>query len=488
VSAVAIGVIGLYLLIVLGIGYYGYRTTKRTPQEYFLAGGTLGWVVFPLTMFATLMSAFIFLGSAGWGYTHGLAWMALLGIEAVAGIPLALIGLRAWRKAQRHDYVTPTGLLGGTFDSDTLKLSVMGIQLAWGVPYVAIQALGGGLLLETISSGSVPFWAGALAVTLVTAVYLSLGGLRGVAWTDVLQGLTLVVMLVAAGVYILPRFDPVALTDQISTQTDLLTTAGAVGLFTPRVWFSFALMNAMAILAYPQMFQRFFAAKNERSFRALMLWWPVMVLVAAVVPVLLGVWGTELVPGLSNPDLVIPALLQEFAPPVVVGIVLGGAVAAMMSTADSLVLTLSSLVAHDLYRDHLADRVDADSAELWVSRATTGLLLLAGYVMALAATGRIPGVPSVGSIIDLAVYFIQGNALLLPVFLAALYWPRATATGAIASVAVGQGYFAIAAFDLAPLPVFGFTPFVPALALAIVALVGGSLVTTPTTDPAGVEA
>lgn len=486
-STVALALIGLYLFVVLGIGYYGYQATNRTPAEYFLAGGTLGQVVFPLTMFATLMSAFIFLGSAGFGYTHGMAWMALLGIEAVAGIPLALIGLRAWRLGKRNGYVTPTGLLGDIFDSDALKLIVMCVQIVWGIPYVAIQALGGGLLFETITDGAVPFWAGALTVTLATAVYLALGGLRGVAWTDVLQGLTVVVMLVAAGVYILPQFDPVSLTEQLAAETGLLTTAGNVDFFGPRIWFSFALMNTMAILAYPQMFQRFFAAKDERSFRALLIWWPVMVLVAAVVPVLLGVWGTELVPDLVNSDLVIPALLQAYAPPVVVGIVLGGAVAAMMSTADSLVLTLSSLVAHDLYRDHFADRVDADDAELWVSLATTALLLLGGYVIALAGTGRVPGVPAAESIIDLAVYFIQGNALLLPVFLAALYWPWATTTGALASVALGQAYFVFAVFEILSLPVFGFTSFVPALALSIVTLVGGSLMTTQTNDPSGVE-
>ena len=104
------------------------------------------------------------------------------------------------------------------------------------------------------------------------------------------------------------------------------------------------------------------------------------------------------------------------------------------------------------------------------------------------AAFRVPGIEAVGSIIDLAVYFIQGNALLLPVFLAALYWPRATATGALASVLVGQGYFVVVAFGVASLPVFGFTPFVPALALSLVALVAGSLVTSPTTDATGVEA
>jgi SSS family solute:Na+ symporter len=192
--------------------------------------------------------------------------------------------------------------------------------------------------------------------------------------------------------------------------------------------------------------------------------------------VALGLVGTQLLPGLSTPDLVIPALLAETAPAWVLGLVVGGAVAAMMSTADSLVLTLSSMVTRDVYRDHLAGGDDGPAAwatELRVSRASTAALLAGGFLLALVATGRAPGLAAVGTIVELAVYFIQGNALLLPVFLAALYWPAATRTGAVASVLLGQGYFLAGAFG--PAPAFGFTPFVPALALAVAGLVAGSL-------------
>lgn len=463
-SAVALGIIGLYLALTLGIGWYGFRRTGVTPSEYFLAGGTLGRVVFPLTMFATLMSAFIFLGSAGFGYVHGMSWFAMIAVEALAGIPLALVGLRAWRIGREHGFITPTEFVGSAYDSSAVKLTVLVVQLVWAVPYLAIQAMGGGLIFETISDGAVPFWAGALVVTVVTAAYLGLGGLRSVAWSDVVQGVALVVLLATALVYVLPAVDVPKTTTEIATTTDLLTTAGNAGFFTPRIWVSFLLMNAMAILAYPQIFQRFFAAKDERSFRALLLWWPVMALVAAVVPVVLGVWGTQLLPELANPDNVIPALLQQFAPAWLVGVIVGGALAAMMSTADSLVLTLSSLVTRDLYRDHVAPDASA-RRETRVGRVVIVGLLVAGYLLAL---------PRFGTIIELAVYFIQGNALLLPTFLAALYWPRASASGALASVVVGEAYFVAGTFG--PAPDFGFMPFVPALALGCVALVGGSLV------------
>lgn len=462
-SAVALAMMGLYLVLTLFIGWLGYRRTESTPAEYFLAGGTLGRVVFPLTTFATLMSAFIFLGSAGFGYIHGLSWFAMLGVEALAGIPLALIGVRAWRRARARGYITPTEFLADAFDSNGIKLAVLCAQFAWAIPYLAIQAMGGGLLFEVVSDGAIPFWAGGLLVTVVTGVYLTIGGLRSVAWSDVLQGVAVVAFLAAGFVYLLPAVDPAALTRRLAASTDLLAPAGDVGFFTPRVWVSFLLMNTMAVVAYPQMFQRFFAARDERSFRALLVWWPVMTVVAALVPVLLGMWGTELVPGLTNPDQVIPVLLERFAPAWLVGVVLGGALAAMMSTADSLVLTLSSLVTRDLYRDHL-NPTATDRTETWVARATIVVLLAGGYVLAL---GRF------GTIVELAVYFIQGNALLLPVFLAALYWPRASATGAIASVVVGQGYFLAGTFG--PAPGFGFLPFVPALVLACLALVGVSL-------------
>lgn len=465
-SRLAVGIMVIYLVVVLGIGWYGYRRTGATPAEYFLAGRTLGRVVFPLTMFATLMSSFIFLGSAGFGYIHGMPWFAMIGIEAVAGIPLALIGFRAWQRANEAGYITPTEFLGDTFDSDAVKLAVLVVQFAWAIPYLTIQAMGGGLLFETISDGLISFPVGALVITIVTGIYLSIGGLRGVAWSDVLQGVVLTVFLGTTFAYLIPAIDPVTVTRELAARTDLLTPAGNQDFFTPRVWFSFLLMNTMALIAYPQMFQRFFAAESERSFRALLVWWPVMAIVAALVPVMLGMWGTQVVQGLNNPDSVIPVLLQNYAPTWLVGVIMGGALAAMMSTADSLVLTLSSLVTRDLYRDHVAPDA-SDATETWVGRVTVVVLLAAGYLLAL---------PQLGTIIELAVYFIQGNALLLPVFLAALYWPRATAPGALSAVVLGQGYFLTSTFG--PAPAFGFMPFVPALALACVGLVGGSLITT----------
>ncbi|MFC6976347.1 hypothetical protein ACFQL1_19350 [Halomicroarcula sp. GCM10025709] len=143
-SAVALALMGAYLLVTLGIGVYGYRRTGTSPHEYFLAGGSLGRLVFPLTMFATLMSAFVFLGSAGFGYRHGLGWLALLGVEALAVVPLAVVGLRAFRLSRREGYVTPTEMLGDLLGSDAVKLLVVAVQFAWAIPYVAIQAMGGG--------------------------------------------------------------------------------------------------------------------------------------------------------------------------------------------------------------------------------------------------------------------------------------------------------------------------------------------------------
>lgn len=462
-SETVLAIVGLYLAATLTIGWYGYVRTGATPSEYFLAGGTLGRVVFPLTMFATLMSAFIFLGSAGWGYRHGLGWVALIGVEAVAGIPLALIGLRVWRVGRERGFLTPTELIGAAYDSDAVKLAVLVTQFVWAIPYLAIQAMGGGLLFESITDGAITFTQGAILITVVTGIYLTLGGLRSVAWSDVLQG-TAVVVLLAGGIgYLIPAIDPAAATRTLAAETDLLTPAGEVGLFTPGVWLSFLLMNTMAIVAYPQMFQRFLAAEDERAFRSLLVWWPVMVVVAAVVPVLLGVWGAAAMPGLDDPDAILPALLSAHAPTWIYGVVMGGALAAMMSTADSLVLTLSSIVSRDLYRAH----VDADASavrETWVGRAAAVVLLVGGLLIALVQQG---------TIIDLAIYFIQGNALLLPAFLAALYWRRASAWGALASVVGGQAYFLAAQFG--PAPSFAFLPFVPALAVACGALVGGSL-------------
>lgn len=302
-----------------------------------------------------------------------------------------------------------------------------------------------------------------------------MGGLRSVAWSDVLQGIAMIVLLIAALVWLYPELEPTMAAQTLAEEAGHLEPAGDIGFFTPGIWVSFLLMNSMAIIAYPQMFQRFLAAKDEQAFRSLLVWWPVMVIVAALVPVLLGVWGAATMPGLNDPDAIIPALLAEHVPTLIFGIVVGGALAAMMSTADSLVLTLSSIVSRDLYRNHIAP--DASAArETRVGRLTAIALLGGGLLLAL---------PQQGTIIELAVYFIQGNALLLPTLIAPLYWRRVTATGALISIVLGQSYFVATTFG--PLPTGPFMPFVPALVLACVGLVVGSLL-SPEPKPTEITA
>lgn len=224
----------------------------------------------------------------------------------------------------------------------------------------------------------------------------------------------------------------------------------------------------LAVLAYPQVFQKYFAARSAETFRALAVWWPPMTAMVALVPVLLGVWGRALWPDLKDVDQVIPRLVGTYAPAWVGGVLLGGALSAMMSTKDSILLTMASILDHDLLRR----RAPGPERSLARARALTGLLLLASYLLALT---RPP------SIVGLAVYFIQGNALLAPAFLAALYG-RVNTAGVLASVVV-VGQLSFAAAEAGLLPSFGFASFVPALALSGLALWAGSYLGRPAPSP-----
>jgi SSS family solute:Na+ symporter len=222
---------------------------------------------------------------------------------------------------------------------------------------------------------------------------------------------------------------------------------------------------------FPQLFQRFYAAKSERSIVRMMVFYPIVTTVLFFFPVALGVLGRLLLPGLSGKetDSVLPLLMDRYGGDLLSGLACAGLLAAIMSTMDSQLLTLGSIVERDLLLRRPRERGAPDGAasprapRLVATRASIAVLALLGYVLAL----RPPA-----TILAIATETFAGLAVLFPTVIAALYWPRATAAGSIASIAVGEAFVVLYHFKV--LPAFGLLPAIPAVtASALVLLAAG---------------
>ena len=158
-------------------------------EDYFLAGRSLGPVVFLLSLFGTNMTAFTILGSAGHAFANGVVTFGLMASSSAFVIPLTLffVGTRMWALGKRHGFMTPVQMFRDRWECGHIGTVIFVVQAALLVPYIIIGVMGGGTALRAISGGVVPYWLGGAIVALVVMSYVFFGGMRGTAWVNTFQ-------------------------------------------------------------------------------------------------------------------------------------------------------------------------------------------------------------------------------------------------------------------------------------------------------------
>jgi len=474
---VKIAVVVSYLVILLGIGLSAKRRARRTGEDYFVASRSLSPVLLFLTMAATNFSALTVFGFSGSGWEYGYAFYPVIAFgTGFMAVMFLVIGRPVWRLGREHGWVTPPEMIMARWRNPWLRLLFLAVMVVFTLPYLAMQPMAAGYALEGLLG--IPYFAGAALMTAVMLLYTYFGGLRGVAWTDALQGGVLIVSLLAALVWIAGAQGGISEANRAALQMipELFSRPGKGGFYTPGIWMGFLLLWLWADPMFPQLFQRFYAARSENALRTTVVLYPVLTAFLFLLPVSIGVIGRlafpELPPGRGS-DEILPLLLDMYAPPWLVALVLTAALAALMSTLDSQLLSLSSMLTRDLIQPALANlgRSGTDRMQFWIGKLAVVVLAIAG----LAIAWRPPA-----SFLNVATQTFTGLAVLLPTVIATLYFRRATAAGCIASIVVGEGLVVATAFgafaDLATLPV------VPIVLVSGVTLAAVSAVTRRSSD------
>ncbi len=469
----------LYLVFTLVVGVAGYRLTRNTADDYFLAGRSVGTVVLFFTLIATNFSAFFFLGMAGESYRIGYSYYGIMAF-GTALVPLSFyfIGFKVWKLGRKRGYITPPEMIGDLFKSPALKVLFLVVMVQFTIPYLAIQPIGAGILLEQLTHGAIPFAWGATLFTLLIVFYVSIGGMRSVAWTDVMQGV-LMFTLMGLAVWIVGKaLGGIAEANAkiFALKPELFGPRGAGDYFTPQRWFSYMLLWSFAVPMFPQMFMRFYIPGSVRALKTSTVLYPIVVAILFVAPVLLGVLGRLAFPDLTGKeaDNIVPMLLTSLAPEGLAALVMVGALAAMMSTMDSQLLALSSMLSRDLYVGFF-NRAASPSAQVRVGRAS--VVLIAGVGLAIAFTRP-------GTIFEMATEAFTGLAILLPTTVAGLYWSRASGRACMASILVGEAM--LVGYHYAWIPpewAFGFLPFVPIMIVCAGIIVFASMLSKRALSP-----
>ncbi|MFB6125526.1 MAG: sodium:solute symporter [Halanaeroarchaeum sp.] len=468
------GVVVGYLLLALAVGGLAYRLTERTAEDYYLASRTLGTVVLLFTTFATLLSAFTFFGGPNLVNGAGPEWILTMGLMdgVIFGILWYVVGYKQWLIGRSQGYVTLGEMLGDRFGSTVLRGLVAAISLFWLFPYVMLQQMGAGAALAGLTEGAVPYWAGALLVTVFMIAYVILAGMRGVAWTDTLQGVFMLAMVWAAVVWVLGVLGgPTAATASLERVAPEFLSLGG-GIYTPQFVISKAVGIAFGVTMFPQVNQRFFVGKSEKVLKRSFALWPVLVILLFVPAFMLGAWAKGV--GISAADGdVLAQLLSAYSPGWFAALVIAGALAAMMSSSDSMLLSGSSYFTRDLYRPFVAPDA-TDRREDLLGRVGVAVFALAAFGASLFRPG---------TLVQIGDTAFGGFAQLALPVIVALYWRRTTRDGMLAGIGVSQAaYLASVFFPFVPDTVAGWDFTLVGMAIGLVVTVGVSAVTQAAPD------
>lgn len=459
-----LAILAAYMVVVLLIGTYAYRRTRSTLEDYHMASREFRTFILWCAVFGTNISAVTLIGLPGQAYQVGwIAWPYFVSSWGwLSPLLFYTVSRRAWALGKKLGYMTQADVIAGRWNSRALGYFVSGICLFYTVPYLMTGAIGGGQALSGLTGGAVPYWVGALVVVVVVCLYVAAGGMRGTAWTNVLQ--TLVFLVGGTAIFLLVAYafgGPARATQQVAAQyPELLSRAN----FPWQTFFSYGIIVSFAVPMFPQVFIRLLAGREPRSLKQMSLIYPGPALLIFFVMAYVGMWGHLAVPDLKGPeaDKILPLLLARYAPVWATGILGAAIFAALMSTMDAQLLTTGTMLIKDFLLKAGEKSVVA-GREVAASRILVVVLAGVAYILALLKPA---------AIITIINWSFGGFAALLLPCLAAMYWERCTKGAVWASLIVSQ--FVLIGLPLGWLPArlaFGMLPGVPAIVAGLIALV-----------------
>ncbi|WP_439577340.1 sodium:solute symporter family protein [Elioraea sp.] len=386
--------VGLYWAYCIYWSIVGYRQA-RTLAGWGISGRTLPPWLFLLAASVTSFSAWTYMGHPGTVYAGGLAY-AFAGLYAIT-IPFtgALFLKRQWMLGRRYGFITPPEQYRTIFDSNLFGMTIVVVSFLYSCFYVAVQLIGSGLLFTVITGGFFPFIIGSVALALIMLIYVGAGGLRTIAWVDALQYFLVFGGITLIGASVLYGFGGWAsFMDQVTTLHTYYTHShgwvlwswnwvGDVGGIGPMVhWTGIMMLTYMFALAGIQASPAFTMwAYSMRHAR--LIAWQVTVGIGTVVTATLVLWsvvqgmgarihahqdpgtwgGAALVNFIraagamgAGSDGVVPMLMLNYLPLVLIPLAAIGLLAAAQSTAGPYVSSFAAIATRNIVGETLLHR------------------------------------------------------------------------------------------------------------------------------------
>lgn len=425
-STLDITIVGLYLLF---ISWRGLKETHThdTTDDFFLANRTLSWPIIGLSLFATNISISSIIGLAGSGYETGIS---VFNYEWTGSIILIAFAVLIVPYYLRHRLITMPEFLERRFDHRSRTyFSIISIAVNIFID-IAGALYASSLFLKGIFP-EIDLNIFVIGMAIVTGLYTVGGGLRAVVITDSIQA---ILLMLGSAIVAIVAFNEIGSWTEIRHQIDyeflsLIRPVDDELIPWPTLLVSLPILGFYFMCSNQHMVQRVLGANSIEDGRKGAILAAALKLSLLFIIILPGTIGRALYPDLENANLIFPELMFDFLPVGILGIVLTGFVAALMSSIDSALTAASSIATIDIYK-----KLRPKSSQKHLVRAGKFFILLAVFISSLWAP-FIDNFPTLWEYLQAVLSYLSPPVVTCFIF--GLFWKRGTADGAFSALILG---------------------------------------------------
>lgn len=453
-------IVTIYMLAMLLIGWWIGKHYVEDMTDFLLAGRRLGLGMCAATLVATHFGGGTVMGGSEYGFNFGISgvWYGL-----ACGIGIVLLGFLTAGGFRKLALYTVPDYLEHRYKSNILR--VLGALLS----LIALIGILAGMVLSARSALSIlgiKGNTGAIIATLIFIIYTTFGGLWAATVTDSIQLILATIGVVIAAILVIQNTGGIANLNEILVQKGVepgyfnlwgMGTASIMWIILPTVMYT---------LIGQDFYQRIFAAKNEKVAKNASILGGIFMMLVSFCPTIIGM-GAKALSNLETGEMAFPWVVQNLMNPVLGGVILAAILAAIMSTADSLLTAATSHIVNDLWiKSFKLDEEKDEKKLLSVSRNCTFIIGIVALIIALISPG----------IIDVLVYSytMYSAGVFIPV-IGGVLWKKGTSQGALASL-IGGSIVALLGI-LTDINVFGVPVEIYAALVSLVIFIVVSLVT-----------
>lgn len=465
--------VALYFFMLIAIGVYALKTSTADNSEYLLGGRRVSAKVTALSAGASDMSGWMLMGLPGAAFVSGLdsVWLALgLLVGAYVNYQIVAPKLRVFTELA-DDALTIPEFFSKRFAKEAARVRFIAsaVIIVFFTLYTASGLVAGGKLFQ--SAFAIDYHYGVIITVAVVVIYTVLGGFLAVSVSDFVQGIIMLIALVAVPAFTFSQLEP-------ASTWDFASLAQAIELPSVQWLAAFSLFTwGLGYFGQPHIIVRFMAINHHRNIpkaKNIGMSWMTISIIGAV---LTGIVGAKFIAqspqSINDPETIFIYLSQYLFHPFIAGWFLAAILAAIMSTISSQLLVSSSSLVEDVYK-HCTKTAPSTKELLFVSRACVLVVAVIASAIALDANSSVLGLVSNA--------WAGFGAAFGPLVLLSLWWKKLTHTGAMAGILVGAT--TVLAWGNMPILADGkalssvFYELLPGFVLSMLTMVWVSLKTT----------